>query len=230
MNTETFSINDRHAEICARIKVAAEASGRKFEDIVFTAVSKVQPPERVDAALRLGHRVFGENRVQEAQDRWIKRRTEFADLHLRLIGPLQSNKSKNAVELFDAIETLDRPKLARKIADAMEETGRTLELFVQINTGEETQKAGVSPSESDCFIASLQKDFGLSIKGVMCIPPVDEPAAPHFALLKRIADRNGLPFVSAGMSNDFELAVRMGATHVRIGSSLFGDRTTSPVK
>ena len=224
MSVETSSISDRYADICARIKAAAEESGRRFEDIVFTAVSKVQPAERVDAVLGLGHRTFGENRVQEAQLRWTERRLKFPDLRLRLIGPLQTNKARDAVELFDTIETLDRPKLAKAIADAMEKTGRSPELFVQINTGREPQKAGVIPSQADDFIACIRKEFSLLPTGVMCIPPVDEPAAPHFALLKRIADRNDLPFVSAGMSSDFELAIRLGATHVRIGSSLFGER------
>ena len=224
MSKEISSIGERYSDICTRIGTAAEASGRKFEDITFTAVSKVQPDDRVEHVLSLGHRVFGENRVQEAQDRWGRRRHQYPDLHLRLIGPLQTNKSKDAVRFFNAIESLDRPKLARSLAEAMEKTACEPELFIQINTGEEDQKSGISPSQADSFIKTVRNDYGLSPKGVMCIPPTREPAAPHFALLAKIAERNGLPFVSAGMSSDFELAIRLGATHVRIGSSLFGER------
>lgn len=174
--------------------------------------------------LATGQRVFGENRVQEAEARWTERRAKHADLHLRLIGPLQSNKAADAVALFDAIESLDRPKLAAALADAVQKQGRSPELLIQVNTGEEEQKAGVAPLEADAFIRIARETYGLPVRGLMCIPPVDEEPAMHFALLAKIAARNGLPILSMGMSDDFETAIRFGATHVRVGSALFGAR------
>lgn len=209
--------------VLARIAAAAKSAGRDPADIALTAVSKVQPEDRIEAMLATGQRIFGENRVQEAEARWDPRRG-LEGLHLRLIGPLQTNKAHEAVELFDAIETLDREKLARTLADAMAKTGRTPELMVQVNTGEEAQKAGVSPREADAFIATLRRDFGIEPKGLMCIPPAGEPAGLHFALLARIAARNGLAGLSMGMSGDYETAVMFGATRVRVGSALFGAR------
>jgi hypothetical protein len=208
-------------DIRARIAAAARAAGRDPADVTLTAVSKQQPWEAIEPVLAAGQRVFGENRVQEAAERWTGRRE---GLELRLIGPLQSNKAREAVEFFDVIETLDREKLAAALAGEIQRTGRAPGLFIQVNTGEEAQKAGVAPGEADGFIAQCRRDFGLTIEGLMCIPPADEPAGPHFALLARIAARNGLSGLSMGMSGDFELAVRFGATHVRVGSALFGAR------
>ena len=188
------------------------------------AVSKVQPDERVDAMLAAGQRIYGENRVQEAEARWAHRRAAHPDLELRLIGPLQSNKAKDAVALFDVIETLDREKLAGVLADACAKLGRTPRLYVQVNTGEEEQKAGVAPAEADAFIAKARGAYGFAIEGLMCIPPAEEPAGPHFALLAKIAARNGIAKLSMGMSADYEIAVMFGATSVRVGSALFGAR------
>jgi hypothetical protein len=208
-------------DIRARIAAAARAAGRDPADVTLTAVSKQQPWEAIEPILAAGQRVFGENRVQEAVERWTGRRD---GIELRLIGPLQSNKAREAVAFFDVIETLDREKLAAALADEIQKAGRAPGLFVQVNTGEEPQKAGVAPGEADGFIAQCRRDFGLTIDGLMCIPPADEPAGPHFALLAKIAARNGLSGLSMGMSGDFELAVRFGATHVRVGSALFGAR------
>ena len=207
-----------------RISRTADACGRHADDITLTAVSKVQPDPRIDAMLSTGQRVFGENRVQEAQSRWISRRDQFPELELRLIGPLQSNKAGDAVALFDVIESVDRLKLAQKLAHEMVKQDRYPKLYVQVNTGEEQQKAGVTPGEVDGLIDTIQADLNLQVEGVMCIPPVDEPPGPHFALLKKIADHHGLSEVSAGMSSDYEIAIRFGATHVRVGSALFGQR------
>ena len=218
------TIADARADVLARIAAAAKSAGRDPASIALTAVSKSQPDERIEAMLTTGQRAFGENRVQEAQARWAPRRAAGLDLELRLIGPLQTNKAKDAVALFDVIETLDRPKLAAALADAAAKAGRAPKLFVQVNTGEEEQKAGILPAETDAFIASVRRDYGLEPEGLMCIPPADEPAGPHFALLGRIAARNGLQKLSMGMSADYEIAVLFGATHVRVGSALFGSR------
>lgn len=189
--------------------------------MTLTAVSKTQPSDAIDAALAAGQRVFGENRVQEAQTRWSGR--DRSGLELRLIGPLQTNKAADAVALFDVIETLDREKLARTLAAAAVKAGKTLRVLVQVNTGAEAQKAGVLPGEADALIAAA-RGLGLNVEGLMCIPPADEAAGPHFALLARIAARNGLKVLSMGMSGDFETAIRFGATHVRLGTALFGER------
>jgi pyridoxal phosphate enzyme (YggS family) len=212
------------ADVLARIAEAARSAGRDPDSVTLTAVSKVQPDERIEAMLAAGQRVFGENRVQEAEHRWAARKAARSDLELRLIGPLQTNKAKEAVLLFDVIETLDRPKLAAALSDAMSKTGRSPKLFVQVNTGEEDQKAGIIPQDTDAFIASLRRDYGFALEGLMCIPPAEEPAGPHFALLAKIAARNGLSKLSMGMSADYEIAVLHGATHVRVGSALFGER------
>ncbi len=213
------------AAVEARIAQAAAASGRAPTSVTLTAVSKLQPDDRVEAMLAMGQRVFGENRVQEAQGRWAERRARYADLQLRLIGPLQSNKAADAVALFDVIESLDRPKLAAALASEAQKQGRSPEILIQVNTGEEEQKAGIAPREADAFILIARQTYGLPITGLMCIPPVDEEPAMHFALLAKIAARNGLPVLSMGMSDDFETAIRFGATHVRVGSALFGART-----
>lgn len=213
-----------HAAILARIAASARAAGRAPESIKLVAVAKQQPDARIEAALALGQRVFGENRVQEAQARWRERRPRITGIELRLVGPLQSNKAEAAVALFDAIDSLDRPKLAAAIAQAAQKHGRCPLLLVQVNTGEEPQKAGLLPAEADAFIAEARGAFGLPVAGLMCIPPASEEPAMHFALLAKIAARNGLAELSMGMSGDFETAVRFGATQVRLGSALFGSR------
>ena len=213
------------SDVLARIAAAAKSAGRDPASVALVAVSKTQPDDRIEAMLATGQRVFGENRVQEAEARWEKRRAGFGDLELRLIGPLQSNKAREAVALFDVIETLDRAKLAGALADACAKAGRTPRLYVQVNTGEEDQKAGVAPQDADAFIAAMRGDYGFAIEGLMCIPPAEEPAGPHFALLAKIAARNGVSKLSMGMSADYELAVLFGATSVRVGSALFGVRT-----
>lgn len=204
-----------------RIAKAARAAGRDPADVTLVAVSKQQPWERIEPVLAAGQRVFGENRVQEAMARWAERRDQ---IELRLIGPLQSNKAREAVAFFDVIETLDRDKLARALAAEMQRQGRAPRLYVQVNTGEEPQKAGVIPPEADAFIALCRSTYGFEIEGLMCIPPEAEPPGPHFALLAKIAARNGVAGLSMGMSADFETAIRFGATSVRVGSALFGAR------
>ena len=190
------------------------------------AVSKRQPEDRIESALDAGHRIFGENRVQEAQVRWTLRRDIYPDLKLHLIGPLQTNKVADAVALFDVIEVVDRPKLARSLCMEIARQGRHIRCYVQVNTGEEEQKSGVWPEEADDFISLCRDEYGLNIEGLMCIPPVDEEPAMHFALLRVIAERNGLSGLSMGMSGDYEEAVRFGATSVRVGSAIFGSRDT----
>jgi pyridoxal phosphate enzyme (YggS family) len=199
-------------------RIAAAANGR---EVTLVAVSKQQPDEKIEAMLAAGQRVFGENRVQEATERWSHRRE---GVELRLIGPLQSNKTREALAFFDVIETVDREKLARVLAEEIGKGRKAPRLYVQVNTGEEPQKAGVIPTEADAFIAACRDTYGLSIEGLMCIPPEAEPAGPHFALLAKIAARNGLSKLSMGMSGDYETAVRFGATSVRVGSALFGAR------
>jgi pyridoxal phosphate enzyme (YggS family) len=211
-----------YADVVARIARAAQAAGRDPKDVTLVAVSKMQPWEAIQPVLDADQRVFGENRVQEALDRW----TGKADgLTLHLIGPLQTNKAKEAVAFFDVIESLDREKLARVLADETQKQGRSPRLYVQVNTGEEPQKAGIAPGAADAFIAACRATYGLAPEGLMCIPPADEPAGPHFALLKKIAERNGLSKLSMGMSGDFETAIRFGATSVRVGSAVFGARS-----
>lgn len=223
MSPTPLDLAARRAAILARIGDVAKAVGRIPENIALVAVSKQQPEERIEAALAAGQRVFGENRVQEAQARWRERRG-LPDLRLRLIGPLQSNKASDAVAFFDAIDVLDREKLARALADAAQKAGRCPEVLVQVNTGDEPQKAGVSPADADAFIERARETYGLPVLGLMCIPPLGEAPAMHFALLAKIAERNGLRELSMGMSDDFETAVRFGATQVRVGSALFGPR------
>ncbi|HVK42484.1 MAG TPA: YggS family pyridoxal phosphate-dependent enzyme [Phenylobacterium sp.] len=208
-------------DVLDRIARAAKASGRSAEDVTLVAVSKQQPRERVAPILGAGQAVFGENRVQEAMERWAERRSK---IELRLIGPLQTNKAREAVDFFDLVETLDREKLARVLAEEIQKQGKAPRLYVQVNTGEEEQKAGVIPGEADAFIAACRATYGLTLEGLMCIPPAAEPPGPHFALLAKIATRNGLSKLSMGMSDDFETAVRFGATSVRVGSALFGAR------
>jgi pyridoxal phosphate enzyme (YggS family) len=211
-------------DVLARIAAAAKSARRDPASVELVAVSKVQPDERIEAMLAAGQRVFGENRVQEAEARWAHRRAAYPDLELRLIGPLQSNKAREAVELFDVIETLDREKLAGALADACAKAVRSPRIYVQVNTGEEEQKAGVAPADADAFIAKVRGEYGFAIEGLMCIPPAEEPAGPHFALLAQIAARNGIAKLSMGMSADYDIAVLFGATSVRVGSALFGAR------
>ncbi|MDJ0995312.1 MAG: YggS family pyridoxal phosphate-dependent enzyme [Dinoroseobacter sp.] len=210
-------------DIKDRINAAAEKAGRDPSAITLIAVSKVQPLDRVGAVLDEGHRVFGENRVQEAQGKWPDFKARFPDIELHLIGPLQSNKTRPAVELFDAIHTVDRLKLARRLADHAQELGKSPDIFVQVNTGDETQKAGCALSEVDTLVQAC-RDLDLPLKGLMCIPPIDEEPSLHFALLAKVAARNGLEGLSMGMSGDFESAIAQGATHIRVGSAIFGER------
>ena len=211
------------SDTTAAISRAEAVAGRAPGSVRLIAVSKVQPDERVRAVLREGHRLFGENRVQEAAGKWPGFREEFSDVELHLIGPLQSNKARQAFDLFDTIHTLDRPKLARRVADLAQELGRCPDLMIQVNTGEEAQKAGIMPAGADTFVAEARA-LDLPIKGLMCIPPVEEEASLHFALLAKIAERNGLADLSMGMSADFEKAISFGATYVRVGSAIFGAR------
>lgn len=212
------------AEVKARIAAAAREAGRGQGAVTLIAVSKTFPAEAIAPAIAAGQSVFGENRVQEAQGKWPALKAHYPGLKLHLIGPLQSNKVKDAVALFDAIHTIDRPKVARMVGEEMRKAGRELELFVQVNTGEEPQKAGVAPAEAAAFVARCREEFGLKINGLMCIPPIGEEAALHFALLRSLAEEAGLSGLSMGMSADFEKAIAHGATHVRVGSALFGER------
>ena len=212
------------ADILARLRAAERAAGRAEGSVTLIAVSKVQPADRVEAVLQLGHRVFGENYVQEAAAKWPAWRDRFGPLQLHMIGPLQTNKAKVAVDLFDAIHTLDRPSLAQKLASLQQARGSLPQLFVQVNTGAEPQKAGVLPGDLTGFLKDCRA-MDLSLVGLMCIPPEDQDSAPHFALLARMAADHGLPGLSMGMSGDFESAVAHGATHVRVGSAIFGART-----
>jgi hypothetical protein len=211
-------------DVRRRIADAAAEAGRPVSDITLVAVSKTFEPAAIEPVIEAGQRVFGENRVQESKAKWPELKSRFAGITLHLIGPLQSNKAAEAVALFDCIQTLDREKLARVLADEIQRQGRAPDLFVEINTGEEEQKAGIRPKEADRFIASCRDTYGLKIAGLMCIPPADEEPALHFALLETIAKRNGLRQLSMGMSADFETAIRFGATHVRVGSAIFGER------
>jgi PLP dependent protein len=220
----SFDAQAARAAILHRIAASARAASRDPANVALVAVSKQQSDDRVEAMLAAGHRLYGENRVQEAEARWSERRGRFADLRLRLIGPLQSNKAADAVALFDAIDVLDRPKLASALAEAAQKQGRCPDILIQVNTGEEAQKSGIAPGEADAFIQAARESYGLPVRGLMCIPPAEEEPAMHFALLAKIAERNGLTELSMGMSDDFETAIRFGATHVRVGSALFGAR------
>lgn len=211
------------AEITERLRRAEAAVGRAPGSVRLIAVSKMQPPARVEAVLNEGQRLFGENRVQEAAGKWPAWKERFGGVELHLIGPLQTNKARQALDLFDAIHSLDRPKLAATLARLAQERGACPDLFVQVNTGAEPQKAGVLPADADAFIRDARA-MDLPLAGLMCIPPVDEDAAPHFRLLAGIAAQNGLAGLSMGMSDDFETAVALGATHVRVGSAIFGAR------
>jgi hypothetical protein len=210
-------------EITARIAKAVSNVGRPAGSVTLIAVSKVQPNERVQAVLEQGHRCFGENRVQEAVGKWPAFKEQYSDVDLHLIGPLQTNKARQAMELCNAIHSVDRPKLAKTLARLAQEIGSCPDLFIQVNTGEEDQKAGILPVDADRFVAEC-KELALPVRGLMCIPPVDQEPSLHFALLAKIAARNGLTGLSMGMSSDFEQAIALGATHVRVGSAIFGER------
>ena len=210
-------------EIRARVTKAEADSGREPRSVKLIAVSKVQPNERVEEVLKAGHRLFGENRVQEAAGKWPMFRERYDGIELHIIGPLQTNKARQAMELAQAIHSVDRPKLAETLARLAQERGACPDLFIQVNTGEELQKAGLAPADVDAFVAECRR-IDLSIKGLMCIPPVDEEPSMHFALLAKMAARNGLAGLSMGMSGDFEKAISFGATHVRVGSAIFGAR------
>jgi pyridoxal phosphate enzyme (YggS family) len=214
----------RLAAAQAKIGAAAKAAGRDPGDVELIVVSKTFGAPEILPLLQAGHRVFGENRVQEAKGKWPELKATYPDLKLHLIGPLQSNKAKEAVELFDAIHTIDRPKIARALAEEMGKQGKRLQLFIQVNTGEEPQKAGVVPGELPALVSLCREELGLEIAGLMCIPPVEEEPAIHFAFLEKLAAENGLTQLSMGMSDDYETAVSFGATHVRVGSAIFGSR------
>ncbi|WP_298566988.1 YggS family pyridoxal phosphate-dependent enzyme [uncultured Aliiroseovarius sp.] len=211
------------SDIQDRIAKEETRTGRAPGSTKLIAVSKVQPLERIVSVLEEGHRVFGENKVQEAAGKWPDLKARFDGVELHLIGPLQSNKTRQAMGLFDVIHSVDRPKLARAIARIAEEEGHCPKLFIQVNTGEEPQKAGIMPDDLDAFVAEC-RDLGLPVVGLMCIPPVEEEPSLHFALLAKMAKRNGLTQLSMGMSSDFESAIAQGATHVRVGSAIFGER------
>lgn len=215
---------DRLAEVTGRIAEAARAVGRSPSDVTLVAVSKTHGADRVRELLEVGHRVFGENRVQEAEGKFPELKAAFPDLELHLIGPLQTNKARDAVALFDVIQSVDRERLAAALVKEMDKLGRRPACYIQVNTGEEPQKAGILPKDVDAFVALCRDQYKLPVVGLMCIPPVDEEPALHFALLAKMAERNGLGRLSMGMSADYETAVRLGATHVRVGSALFGSR------
>ena len=215
---------DRLAEVSRHIAEAARAANRNPADVTLVAVSKTHGADRVRELLEAGHRVFGENRVQEAQGKFPDLKAAWPDLELHLIGPLQSNKARDAVALFDVVQSVDREKLAAALVKEMDRLDRRPACFIQVNTGEEPQKAGILPKDLDAFVAACRNQYQLPVVGLMCIPPVDEEPALHFALLAKMAARNGLAKLSMGMSADYETAVRLGATHVRVGSALFGSR------
>lgn len=217
----------RFTKIKEKIRLAPEKFhlvNGKHTDVKIIAVSKTHGQEKIEPLLAAGHRMFGENRVQEAGGKWPTLKEKYPDTELHLIGPLQTNKAREAVQLFDVIQTVDREKLARELKKEFIASGRSPDCFIQVNTGEEKQKAGIAPRQTDDFISLCINELELPIIGLMCIPPVDEDPAPHFALLKTIAERNGIKNLSMGMSSDFELAAAMGATHVRVGSAIFGER------
>ena len=222
--TDKSTIAANLEEVQGLIVSSAVAAGRDPAEVTLVAVSKIHPQSAVREALAAGHRAFGENRVQEAAEKYPDLRAAYPDLRLHLIGPLQTNKVRDAVQLFDVIETLDRPGLVAALAKEAAHVGRDIEVMVQVNTGEEPQKAGILPADADDFIESSLVTAGLAVRGLMCIPPMEEEPAMHFALLAEMAKRHGLEQLSMGMSADFEIAIRLGATHVRVGTAIFGRR------
>ena len=221
---EQISPAEALAVVRARIEKARAAAISPAPSITLIAVTKTQTPDRIKSVLDAGHRAFGENRVQEAGAKWPDLRRQYSGVELHLVGPLQTNKVQEAIELFDVIETLDRPKLAEALKAQIARTGKSPALFVQVNTGEEPQKSGVAPADAPSFIAFCRDKLKLPVQGLMCIPPASEHPAPHFALLAKLAKAHKLPFLSMGMSSDFEVAVKFGATHVRVGTAIFGAR------
>ncbi|WP_417677915.1 YggS family pyridoxal phosphate-dependent enzyme [Roseibium sp.] len=220
----TETSGDRLQKVLSDIRKAEEEFGRKPGQATLIAVSKTFDADDIRPVLDAGQRVFGENRVQEAMGKWPSLREDYEGIELHLIGPLQSNKAKEAVQTFDVIHTIDREKIAKALKAEMDKQDRHLPCFIQVNTGEEPQKAGIAPKDSDAFIAFCRDEVGLNVIGLMCIPPVEDAPGPHFALLRKIAERNGLTKLSMGMSSDYEIAVSFGATHVRVGSAIFGHR------
>lgn len=216
------------ATVRARIAVAAGSAGRDPASLTLVAISKTQPAERIAVALAAGQRTFGENRVQEAATKWPELKRAWPAVVLHLVGPLQTNKAREAIALFDAIESLDRPKLAQVLAAEMARSGRRPACYVQVNTGEEPQKAGIAPTAAGDFIRYCRTELGLPVIGLMCIPPADEEPSLHFALLREIARRNGIAVLSMGMSADYEIAIAFGATHLRVGTAIFGERPAHP--
>jgi len=217
-------LNDSFLHVKSQIEKTRQSAVGSAEMVHLIAVSKQQPDEKIEAALATGHRLFGENRVQEATERWAHRRALFPDLRLHLIGPLQSNKAAEAVALFDVIETIDRPKIAKAVSAEMIKQDKKRSCFIQVNTGEEPQKSGIAPQDTLDFVTYCQKDLGLAVMGLMCIPPQTEEPAMHFALLKKLAQQAGLLHLSMGMSADYEDAIAFGADYVRVGSAFFGER------
>lgn len=226
--SDTATVRERLDAVRANIASAEKEAGRDPHDVTLIAVSKTFPADAIEPVLQAGQRIFGENRVQEALGKWPELKAAYPDAEVHLIGPLQSNKTKDAVALFDVIHTIDRPKIAETVAQECVRTGRRLQLFVQVNTGEEPQKAGVAPTEAADFVARCRNELALDICGLMCIPPQDEEAAVHFAFLAKLASELGLEKLSMGMSADFTSAIALGATHVRVGTAIFGVRTPRP--
>ena len=227
VTTET-NISENLSTLSATIEAAVAGASRPSDSVRLVAISKSHPAAAARDALDAGHRIFGENRVQEAIDKWPALKTDYTEVELHLVGSLQRNKVNNAVGLFDVIHTIDRPKLARAVAVEMDKSGHRPQCFIQVNTGEEPQKSGVLPTGADAFIGQCRGELNLPVQGLMCIPPQDEEPSLHFALLREIAMRNGLKSLSMGMSGDFETAIRFGATHVRVGTAIFGPRP--PIK
>lgn len=220
----TTNIAENLAAVRAEILAAEAKAGRQPDAVTLVAVSKTKPAPLIEEAIAAGQRIFGENRVQEAEEKWPALKAAQPDIKLHLIGPLQTNKARKVLELFDVIETVDRPKLARHLARLMAETGHRVPLYLQINTGEEVQKAGVVPKDADEFIRLCRDELQLPVEGLMCIPPADDEPAMHFALMKKIAARNNISVLSMGMSADYETAIEFGASHVRVGTAIFGQR------
>lgn len=219
-----MSVAENLKNIQTKIQKTADQWNRSVDDIHLLAVSKKQSMENIQAAINAGHRAFGENRVQEAQEHWVDLKPGYPNLKLHLIGPLQTNKIKDAIQLFDMIHTVDREKLARKLGDALKEAEKSIPCLIQVNIGEEEQKSGIDPKELPEFLEFCRKDCAIDIRGLMCIPPIDEPTALFFALLQKMAKEHNLPELSMGMSSDFEKAISLGATYIRVGTQIFGER------
>jgi pyridoxal phosphate enzyme (YggS family) len=219
-----MSVEERLQDVRGKITKAAQEAGREPDSISLVAVSKTFDAEHIRPTIAKGQRVFGENRVQEAQGKWPDLKAETPDLELHLIGPLQSNKAADAVALFDVVETVDREKIARALAEEAKRQGRSIRFYIQVNTGLEPQKAGIAPDDVGSFVSLCRDELAMQVEGLMCIPPVDENPGPHFALLAKLAEENGLSKLSMGMSGDFETAIGFGATSVRVGSAIFGTR------